>query len=85
MSETVEGKPYAVRYVGSPYNCSSEECRSKLVYAHGRGKTEPLKLSPLNVEAVLEKFEITVEAYNEAFETQAKVININTPSSKNAG
>jgi hypothetical protein len=61
--ETV-GKPYAFRFVGSPYNPHVEECTSILVMAHNRGTT----VSPHNIESVLTKFGINKEEFFEAMD-----------------
>lgn len=69
ITERVDDKPYAVRFIGSPFNTFVEDCRSIQVFTHNCG----LKMSPHNIKAVLAKFEITEAAFLEslsAFENQ---------------
>jgi len=51
FAEPVVGKPYAVRFVGSPYNTFLPDCPSLIVFAHNRGTT----VSPLVIAQVLKK------------------------------
>jgi hypothetical protein len=69
-SELIPGKKYAVRYTGEPYDQSNADCRSVLVYAHAKGQ----RLSPLNILAVLSKFELSIDEYNEAIAGQGKLL-----------
>ena len=62
VTEVVEGKPYAVRFVGSPYNTFVEDCRHIQIFTHHRGRS----VSPHNVKAVLAKFEIEEADFLEA-------------------
>jgi len=62
-SEPVEGRPYSVRFVGKPYNTFVPDCPSKQVFAHQKGKTLPLMLSPHVIKAVLAKFDIEEEDF----------------------
>lgn len=62
VTEPVDGKPYAIRFMGSPYNPFCEETRSIQVFGHNRGS----KMSPHNIKAVLAKFEITEATFLES-------------------
>jgi hypothetical protein len=62
VSEPVDGKPYAVRFIGSPYNTFCEDCRHIQIFTHHRGQS----VSPHNVKAVLAKFEIEEKEFMEA-------------------
>ena len=68
FSENVEGKSYAVRFTGSPYDPSLPECVSLTVYTHAKGT----QFCPLVVKRVLTRFSITIAAYNEAVAAQEK-------------
>jgi hypothetical protein len=63
-TEDVEGKSYAKRFVGSPYNTFVQECRSIVVYTHNKC---PERLSPHSVLAVLSKFGIAKDDYKNAY------------------
>lgn len=76
-AELVPGKAYAVRYTGSPYDHSQEDCRSLVVYSHAKGTT----FSPLVIFSVLSKFDISVPSYNEAVAGQGKLIQMKPPAS----
>ena len=78
LNEAVPGKRYAVRYTGPPFDPSNEECRSLQVFPHARGTM----LCPLNVIAVLDKFEIPQSAYIEAIEGQGKLIRMRPQGTK---
>jgi hypothetical protein len=62
VTEQVVGKPYSVRFVGSPYNTFVEDCRAIQIFTHNRGRT----VSPHNTKAVLAKFEIEEALFIEA-------------------
>ncbi len=62
VTEAVDGKPYAVRFVGSPYNPFVEDCRHIQIFTHNRGRS----VSPHNIKAVLAKFDIGEKAFMEA-------------------
>jgi len=62
VSEEVDGKPWAVRFVGSPYNTFVEDCRHIQMFTHNRGRS----VSPHNVKAVLAKFNIEEADFLEA-------------------
>ncbi len=62
VTEVVEGKEYAVRFVGSPYNTFVEDCRNIQIFTHHRGRS----VSPHNIKAVLAKFEIDEKSFMEA-------------------
>jgi len=62
VTEVVDGKPYAIRFVGSPYNTFVEDCRSIQVFTHNRGRS----VSPHNIKAVLAKFDISEKTFMEA-------------------
>jgi len=62
VSERVDGKAYAVRFVGSPYNTFCEDCRHIQIFTHNRGQT----VSPHNTRAVLAKFEIEEKDFMDA-------------------
>lgn len=62
VTEVVDGKPYAVRFVGSPYNTFVEDCRSIQIFTHNRGRS----VSPHNIKAVLAKFDIGEKTFMEA-------------------
>ena len=76
-AEPVPGKAYAVRYTGSPYDHSQDECRSLVVYAHAKGTI----FSPLVIFSVLSKFDISVPSYNEAVAGHGKLIQMKPPIS----
>jgi len=78
FSEPVPGKPAAVRYTGAPYNHSDEECKSLQVFSHAKGTT----FCPLNVIAILDKFEIPHSAYIEAIAGQGKLIRMRPQNTK---
>ena len=61
-TDRVEGRPYSVRFIESPYNPFVEDCRSIQVSAHNRGT----RMSPHNIKAVLAKFEIKEPDFLEA-------------------
>lgn len=62
VSEPVDKKPYAVRFIGSPYNPFVEDCRNIQIFTHNRGRS----VSPHNVKAVLAKFEIEEKDFLDA-------------------
>ena len=62
VSEPVDEKPYAVRFIDSPYNTFCEECRHIQIFTHNRGQS----VSPHNVKAVLAKFEIDEKEFMDA-------------------
>jgi hypothetical protein len=61
-TEPVNNKPYAVRFVGSPYNTFVEDCRHIQIFAHDRGRV----VSPHNIKAVLVKFDIEESLFLDA-------------------
>lgn len=61
--ESMEDKPYYVRFIGSPYVPFVEDCRSLGVMAHHRGT----KVSPYNIKQVLTKFDITEEQFRDGY------------------
>lgn len=62
VTEIVDGKPYAVRFVGSPYNTFVEDCRHIQIFTHNKGRS----VSPHNIKAVLAKFNIGEKTFMEA-------------------
>lgn len=62
VHETVEGKPYAVRFVGSPYNTFVEDCRHIQIFTHNKGRS----VSPHNIKSILAKFNIDEKVFMEA-------------------
>jgi hypothetical protein len=71
-SEPVPGKPYSVRYTGTPYDPSNEDCRSIQIPSHAKGTM----LCPLVIFSVLDKFEIPIEDYLEAMAGQGKIVRM---------
>jgi len=61
-------QPYKFRFIGPPYVETEAGCRSILVSAHNRGKTLPLKFSPLVMAAILRKFNIPDARFHEAYD-----------------
>lgn len=76
-SEPVPGRPYCVRYTGSPYDHGNENCKSMQISAHDRGT----RVSPLVIISVLGKFEIAIPDYLEALSGQGKLVPIKPRSS----
>lgn len=68
--EPVVGKQYCFRFTGSPYNCFVEDCRSIQVMAHNKGRA----VSPLNLVSILIKFDISEEAFFEAYDRISEAV-----------
>jgi len=62
-SELIPEKPYFVRLIGAPYNSFVEGCKSIGVMAHNRGT----RVSPHHIKQVLSKFDLTENAFREAY------------------
>jgi hypothetical protein len=70
--EPVPGRAYALRFTGSPYDHSNEDCRSLQVIPHAKGTI----LSPLCVLSILVKFDIPVATYCDARSSQGKLFKM---------
>ena len=62
FNEIVPGRQVAVRYSNEPARNSQDEALSMVVYPHNKGTM----VGPLIIFSVLRKFDISIEAYNEA-------------------
>ena len=62
FEQRIANKPYAVRFIGPPYQ--DAESDSILVYGHGRN---PDRLSPASIETVLTKFGLSTDAFKEKY------------------
>jgi hypothetical protein len=60
-------RPYCSRFIGPPYNSFHPDCRSLVVTAHNRGT----KVSPHNIKALMAKFEISEDQFQQAFNSLA--------------